>query len=580
MGGLVARAYAQKHGSDNVNKILTAGSPHMGLIDMYGLWEGATIWHKSWWQNALLEITTEVHRNVGETKVDSLRRNIPSIIDLFPTFPFLVFDGNLKQLVEMSQKNNYLANMNSTVGSLNEKVTAFWSEDIQETKNTLAVSQRTTADVTQNRWEDGRPLAQNQFTHASGDGTVTKQSAIGPFVNNEKMTGWHGDLLASADNNKKILSTLGLDDSFAVSSPTDTRQNSFVVLLRSPGKIQVCNSGLTLCDEDLGGIHFPENKLFILPGYNQEDLVVKVIEEGFGPYELYLGNIDETPDWLVKKGDLVTAGQEDVYKIKSDEENIYVERDKANIDYTGTLFAFTPSMTSTVANVKLSAKLTEVQDGIPGDLSLAKVVFELTPIGGGTPILVENIPVTTEGLAVMNNYPVSVGNYLIRVYIDDQNMFWENQAEGLGSLTVVAPTTDKKVTGGGWVIDQSSVNSKANFAFSVFYNKNNAPKGNFILVWRGVDGFDYQVKSNSWSKGGLVFTSPNSALFTSKATLTKTERTSGVTTNLGGDYTIVSKVVDAKPDTAFLTVYDSQNKVIKQLGPVAIGGGNISVNSK
>lgn len=580
MGGLVARSYAQKYGQDKVNKILTAGSPHMGLLDMYGLWEGATIWHKSWWQNALLEITTEVHKNAGETKVDSLRRNIPSVIDLFPTFPFLIFDGNLKQLVEMSQQNNYLANLNSNIGSLNDKLVAFWSEDILATKSTIAVTGRTSSDVSQNKWEDGRPLNTNQFTYTSGDGTVTKQSAIGPFTVSDKMTGWHGDLLASAENNKKILSTLGLDEAFAVSSPTDSRQNSFVALLRSPGIIQVCNGELTLCNEDLGGIYFPESKLFILPGYEQEDLVVKVIEDDFGPYDLYLGNIDETPDWVVREGVLTTEGQEDAYKIKSNGEDIFVEKDKANIDYTGTLFAFTPGATSPEATVKLSAKVTEVPDGIPGDLTLARVVFELSPIGGGALILVDDVPVSSAGLAIIVNYSVPIGDYLVRVYIDHQNEYWEDQVEGLGSLTVVAPSTDKKVTGGGWLPDQSSVNSKANFAFSVFYNKNGAPRGNFLLVWRGSDGFDYKIKSNSWSKGGLSFYSNSFALFTTKSTMQKIDRQTGEVYSFGGEYTVAAKISDAKPDTAFFTVYDSSNKVVKQLGPVAIGGGNISVNSK
>lgn len=328
MGGLVARSYAQKYSTSKVVKILTAGSPHMGVVDAYGIWEGAKIWDGAWWQNALLEIATEVHRNPGETKVASVRRNTPSIIDLFPTFPFLNYNGSLKTIASMAQKNNFLASLNDNASVLGDKLTPFWSDDIGQTKNIINVVDRESDDTVQNRWEDGKPVPTDTFGVTAGDGTVTKVSAVGPFGVGEKMAGWHGDLLANLENNKKILTKLGLDPNFAsASATTDNRKNSFVALLRSPGTLEICNANLTLCNENLGGIYLPENKLFILPGYNQEDLVVKVKEMGLGNYELYLGNIDESPDWQVRSGVLQSEGQEDTYDVKSSEGNIIVLQD-------------------------------------------------------------------------------------------------------------------------------------------------------------------------------------------------------------------------------------------------------------
>ena len=53
-GGLVARTYGQNIGIGKIDKIITAGSPHQGVIDAYGLWEGATVWKNVWWQRAAL----------------------------------------------------------------------------------------------------------------------------------------------------------------------------------------------------------------------------------------------------------------------------------------------------------------------------------------------------------------------------------------------------------------------------------------------------------------------------------------------------------------------------------------------
>ncbi len=326
MGGLVARSYAQKYGTTNIDQVLTAGSPHLGVLDMYGLWEGAKIWDGSWWQKALLEIASEIHRNQGETKVSAIRRNAPSIIDLFPIFPFLVLDGNLINIESMVEKNNYLKTLNDGYLSVVDKITPYWSDDIASTKNRIAITLRGLEDVIQEKWIDGKPIPTNPFSNTAGDGTVTKESAVGQFGVGVRMTGWHGDLLANVDNNKKILTNLGLDPTYATSSASDNRKNAFVALLRSPGKLVVCNDQQDLCGEALGGMYLENEKLFILPGYDQENLKVKVNESGLGIYKLYLGNIDESPDWQVRDGNLTEIGQIDTYNIESSGENISVKQ--------------------------------------------------------------------------------------------------------------------------------------------------------------------------------------------------------------------------------------------------------------
>ena len=321
MGGLVSRAYAQKYGIAKIENILSVGSPHQGVVDAYGLWEGAKIWNGVWWENVLLEIASEINRAKDELKVNAVRRVSPSIIDLFPTYPFLESNNVLIGIDGMYEKNTYLKNLNSDISVLSNKLTAFWSDQISETKNTINVGARSKEDRKNNMWVDGKPVGDYPFENAVGDGTVTKQSAIGPFGDNVELSGWHGDLLSSQSNNQKIFEKLGLDTSLALSSASDNRKNSFVAILRSPGELQVCDVLLLHCNDELG-LYFQEFKLFILPGYDGEELIIKVKELGSGGYKLHLGNIDESPDWLVFSGLLKYPGQEDAYRIKYDGNSI------------------------------------------------------------------------------------------------------------------------------------------------------------------------------------------------------------------------------------------------------------------
>jgi hypothetical protein len=101
--------------------------------------------------------------------------------------------------------------LNQNADDLEGKLTAFWSDDINGTKEKILVKPRNSEDIANNRWEDGKPIAPDPFLKTTGDGTVTKSSAIGPFGTGSEMEGWHGDLLANQNNVKKIFELLGLD---------------------------------------------------------------------------------------------------------------------------------------------------------------------------------------------------------------------------------------------------------------------------------------------------------------------------------------------------------------------------------
>lgn len=318
MGGLVARTYAQNYGTSKINKIVTVGSPNMGIVKAYGIWEGATIWDDVWWGKVALDLTTHFGANVGESSVQTIRRLTPSIKGLLPTYDYLKLGDTLLPWASLTQKNDYLNDLNLNASQIYSLTTAIYSKDIG-TDSLIKVVAHSSEDL--DMWIDGKPIPVNPFETALGDGTVTETSAKGLFTNNLQGTGWHGELVTKNDNIQKIFGVLGLDPLKALSGVDESRKKVFVAALRSPGVLEVCDVEITKCNNQLG-LYFPNDKLFMLPGYNDENLVVRVTEDGEGAYKLHLGNIDNTSNWTVVSGNLERDDQVDFYNIQSNNQVI------------------------------------------------------------------------------------------------------------------------------------------------------------------------------------------------------------------------------------------------------------------
>jgi hypothetical protein len=168
---------------------------------------------------------------------------------------------------------------------------------------------------------------------------------------------------------------------------------------------------------------------------------------------------------------------------------------------------------------------------------------------------------------------------------------------------VYQPATDMHASGGGWIVDPgyqnlpvaiSGTNQHGNLGFTVRYKKGTTnPQGQAVYTFRGVDGYTYVVKSNSWIGGGLAFgTTADGAPFTGfsgKANVTALDSTGAPATGLGGgNMSFRVDVVDNAPpgasDTYAISVYTSAGKLYHQAGtqatPIALSGGNLTVHSR
>ncbi len=310
MGGLVARTYLQKYNNPNIDKVITAGSPHKGILDAYAMWEGLTVWDAVWWQKAMHLIATEVNRESGELKIESARRNAPSVKDLLPTDTFLKMGKSTLQVSNMIWKNDTLASLNSQVGNFSQKIVSGFSSSNQ-TKSNLSVSKAPKEDLLRGLWEDGKPVTKNPFLYNVGDGYVTSSSSGSLFGNTIALDGWHGETISKKENVVKILSELGVATESAVGSSFDNRKKFLVFKLNSPGTLSVCLAAV--CNEQIGQ-YFAAQKMLIVPGFTEGDYKAEILAQGeTGKYELVTGKIDEVQDWDSQQGELKTITQTDSY---------------------------------------------------------------------------------------------------------------------------------------------------------------------------------------------------------------------------------------------------------------------------
>jgi hypothetical protein len=277
---------------------------------------------------------------------------------------------------------------------------------------------------------------------------------------------------------------------------------------------------------------------------------------------------------------------------------ITVNKETAETTYTGDMGVVTAGPTITTATVRLGAHLTQDADGAPGDITLARVTFELFKSNNlsNTPdITVPNVAVDTNGDTLTFLPGVAADTYVVKVKIDATNGYWTANPVGLGTINVAVGSEDQQTTGGGWVPDNGSANGKANFGFTVRGDKG-SPKGNSIFVFRGTDGFTYVVKNTSWQGGFLNFsTEPgtgtlNRSSFAGKCVVQKIDPASGLVVSSLGNFTFTVDARDGdlllprQNDAYAITILDNNGLIWRRVGTntalLPLGGGNAMVKGK
>jgi hypothetical protein len=270
--------------------------------------------------------------------------------------------------------------------------------------------------------------------------------------------------------------------------------------------------------------------------------------------------------------------------------SITVKPEDASVLYTG------PTLVSagiaTTVGIPLSAQVIQAADGALGDITRAKVTFQLfsssnlstTPTATYGPIAVD-----TNGNASYTTPTLPLDAYTV-IPLLSAMAYFAGPPGPAALVTTYQITTGRWVTGGGWVSDQSAGgNHKGAFGFTVrLRSGTTTPAGQSVFTYTGTDGYRYLVKSTSWTGGGLGFTGAalNHAFFSGKATVIATDPVTGLQVPGigGGNYQFRVDATDiANADTYAITITTPAGKPFHQAGTstagLPLGGGNIAVHA-
>lgn len=281
--------------------------------------------------------------------------------------------------------------------------------------------------------------------------------------------------------------------------------------------------------------------------------------------------------------------------------NIEVKKEKADIEFNNAdtdTFVYTAGPSISTAPVRITVNLTPEDDSTDcctgdctGDITKAKVRLEFFKSGNmtSTPnMVVTNLPVNSSGV-MSTMVTLSVDTWRVVAKVEPGNTYWRSLCEEI-CVTVDYGSNDKRVTGGGWIPLAMSANGKANFGFTVNYQRNGTPKGNSMYMIRGTDGYNYLVKSSSWNGGGLTFYSdPTKASFSGRCVIQKIDRTTGLVVDSIGNCRLTVNIRDGdranprQPDEYAITAWLPDNTLWHQAGtaaaPIQLGSGNVTIHN-
>jgi hypothetical protein len=290
---------------------------------------------------------------------------------------------------------------------------------------------------------------------------------------------------------------------------------------------------------------------------------------------------------------------------------IQVVPEDARVTYTGLYFTSTACPTCSTATLTLATTVQDISitpdaagDTWPGDIRNANVTF-VDRDNANAVLCTASVGLVNPGDlqtgAASCNVTVNLGaadSTTLHVGIVVDNWYTRNSSEDNTEVTLSKPLSTYFITGGGYLVLQSSAGlkagdpgSKANFGFNVKYNKggkNLQGKLNLIVRRTEADGkvHVYQIKSNALSSL-TVSSYTGKASVTAKATIIDiTDPNAPVTIdgNATLQFTLDDNGEPGSGDTLGITVWNKNGgmwfssnwngvKTIEQL----LGGGNIVV---
>ncbi len=316
LGGLVARIYTQKY-KDKVNKIISVGSPHQGVVQVYKPIEAGEIDR----ENTLLWLAQKMililNKNTIESDRQTITNKFPVTYDLFPTFDLIKNKKNqINPISSLNVKNTLLNQFNQSINEIYDIFTAIYGEKDKNTPSEFLIDSPNLIDQVLGNYQDGYPI-ETHFDY--GDYTVLTKSAK-QDEDAEKLVFDHGEIITKKEAIKKILDLLGINynEEKIVEGEKTNIARSLIFLIKSPARMSV-NFNNNIYEENDGIIFIPNAET---GGYQ-----LNVQGTDFGQYQVIIGQISDNNDiWEIINGEITNNPpdqQIDTYFINYNNENSY-----------------------------------------------------------------------------------------------------------------------------------------------------------------------------------------------------------------------------------------------------------------
>ncbi|MCX6726061.1 MAG: alpha/beta fold hydrolase, partial [Candidatus Shapirobacteria bacterium] len=304
LGGLIARVYLQNNQNNQIDQLITIGSPHKGIPSLYYPWEGGDLSDSlPSWQRIGAGLLVHLRKPGFSTTMEAIRSTIPSIKDLLPTFNYLKENNIEKNVNQMNQKNEWLMALNNNLPNyLLSSLNTIVGTSNQNTIRWFNITSPNWLDKILGLWTDGKPQSEEKD---QGDWTILKESGTltGAKIDNLDNIN-HMELVTSIIGQQKIIESLGLSPNLisTISTGIDY-EHSLVFQIASPAT-------LSIIGPNGNPAGYGDGKLIIVPNAQEGKYQIKVNGTGQGEYQLHIGQIINNKDiWTTTSG-FINPGEE------------------------------------------------------------------------------------------------------------------------------------------------------------------------------------------------------------------------------------------------------------------------------
>lgn len=314
LGGLTARAYANKYGVAKIDKIVTVGSPHLGALKAYYAWSaGQPTDEPASSYDLLLSLLLQIQSFKYGTTKQVVHQQIPVIQDLLPIFNYLKINGVPKDVTLQVAQNDYLNTLNDSPELKAKLITLYGLENNpdQDTNEYYQVIPPSESEKLLGLWQDGKPVAKE--TTLLGDLTVLVKSATLSGVLRQIITGDHSQIIQSEEGIKTILQALDLAGLNPVINPLPNLIKPVLLFfLHSPANLKIIAPNGQEIGEGavnlLPNAFFDQtNKMIVITQAQNGIYQTLLIGTGNGTYNLEVNQVsNNNSQWQTIKGKIAT----------------------------------------------------------------------------------------------------------------------------------------------------------------------------------------------------------------------------------------------------------------------------------